>query len=227
MTQITIDSAVVTVALNKAYRLGHTYWQQADSELHSEQDKANGTHEKFRKLINDTLQAAQAGTKTVDRNIRVTDAVEPFKPLSDDEILWIAKSHGIDVYACNVLGFYTDLISTSPVQAAVEPVPDDIVAGALYDFLGYLTSRRTRITMSDRDDAGAAVDALVDWSKTRKINLTEARVRDWNTYTSPPDALKFRPDWSGVEVLAEELREAQKAMRLALVAFKYATMQVP
>ena len=171
--------------------------------------------------------AAQAGTKTVDRNIRVTDAVEPFKPLSDDEILWIAKSHGIDVYACNVLGFYTDLISTSPVQAAVEPVPDDIVAGALYDFLGYLTSRRTRITMSDRDDAGAAVDALVDWSKTRKINLTEARVRDWNTYTSPPDALKFRPDWSGVEVLAEELREAQKAMRLALEALKYATKQVP
>ena len=44
--------------------------------------------------------------------------VEPFKALSDDEILWIAKSHGIDVYACNVLGFYTDLISTSPVQAA-------------------------------------------------------------------------------------------------------------
>ena len=76
-------------------------------------------------LLNKTeqlRQAAQAGTKTVDRNIRVTDAVEPFKPLSDDEILWIAKSHGIDVYACNVLGFYTDLISTSPVQAAVAAV---------------------------------------------------------------------------------------------------------
>ena len=67
---------------------------------------------------------------------------------------------------------------------SVEPVPDDIVAGALYDFLGYLTTRRTRIIMSDRDDAGAAVDALIDWSKTRKINLTEARVRDWNNYTN-------------------------------------------
>lgn len=78
-----------------------------------------------------------------------------------------------------------DAVKRAQAQAAVEPVPDDIVAGALYDFLGYLTTRRTRITMSDRDDAGAAVDALVDWSKTRKINLTEARVRDWNTYTSP------------------------------------------
>ena len=75
-------------------------------------------------------------------------------------------------------------------QAAVEPVPDDIVAGALYDFLGYLTTRRTRITMSDRDDAVPAVDALVDWSKTRNINLTEARVRDWNRYTSQPDHTK-------------------------------------
>ena len=90
----------------------------------------------------------------------------------------------LDCPACGGSGHIGD------VQAAVEPVPDDIVAGALYDFLGYLTTRRTRITMSDRDDAGAAVDALVDWSKTRNINLTEARVRDWNRYTSQPDHTK-------------------------------------
>ena len=38
--------------------------------------------------------------------------------------------------------------------------------------------------------------------------------------TSPPDDLKFRPDWSGVDVLGEELHEAQKAMRLALKALQ-------
>jgi hypothetical protein len=64
-------------------------------------------------------------------------------------------------------------------------VPDEIVAGALYDFLGYLTSRRTRVTMSDRDTAGPAVDALIDWSKTRRINLVEARVKDWDSFTAP------------------------------------------
>ena len=74
------------------------------------------------------------------------------------------------------------------VSIQAEPVTDDIVAGALYDFLGYLTTRRTRVTMSDRDEAGPAVDALIDWSKTRKINLTEARVLDWNSYTTPPEA---------------------------------------
>jgi hypothetical protein len=67
-----------------------------------------------------------------------------------------------------------------------EPTPNDVVAGALYDFLGYLTSRRTRVTMSDRDEAGPAVDALVDWSKTRKITLEEARVEDWQNYTTQP-----------------------------------------
>jgi len=78
-------------------------------------------------------------------------------------------------------------------QPESEPVADDIVAGALYDFLGYLTSRRTRITMSDRDDAGAAVDALVDWSKTRKINLVEARVEDWNTHTKAAPVADYVP----------------------------------
>lgn len=74
-------------------------------------------------------------------------------------------------------------------QAGAEPVvvPESVIAGALYDFLGYLTSRRTRITLSDRDEAGAAVDALVDWSKTRKIRIEEdACVKDWEQYTHPP-----------------------------------------
>lgn len=41
---------------------------------------------------------------------------DPFKKLSDDEVLWIAQSHGIDVYASNPLAFYADLISTTPAQ---------------------------------------------------------------------------------------------------------------
>ena len=41
---------------------------------------------------------------------------EAFKKLSDEEVLWIAESHGIDVYSCNALAFYADLISTTPTQ---------------------------------------------------------------------------------------------------------------
>ena len=39
-----------------------------------------------------------------------------FKKLSDAQVLWLAESHGIDVYASNPLAFYADLISTTPAQ---------------------------------------------------------------------------------------------------------------
>jgi hypothetical protein len=107
------------------------------------------------------------------------------------------------------------------LDAPVEPVTDDVVAGALFDFLGYLTSRSARITMSATDNACAAVDALVDWSKTRKINLDEARVKDWNIYTAPPDTEGLRRDaeryrllrrgqhWSVVNGIGDTLRAHQ------------------
>ena len=41
---------------------------------------------------------------------------EPLKKLSDAQVLWLAESHGIDVYASNPLAFYADLISTTPAQ---------------------------------------------------------------------------------------------------------------
>ena len=40
----------------------------------------------------------------------------PFKKLSDDEVLWLAESHGIDVYACNTLAFYNDLIGATQAK---------------------------------------------------------------------------------------------------------------
>lgn len=47
---------------------------------------------------------------------RLVDLAQPFKKLSDDDVLWIAQSHGIDVSTCNPLAFYTDLLSNTPVQ---------------------------------------------------------------------------------------------------------------
>jgi len=49
---------------------------------------------------------------------------EAFKKLSDDEVLWLAQSHGIDVYACNPLAFYADLISNTSAQP-VPPAPKE------------------------------------------------------------------------------------------------------
>lgn len=49
------DSAdTAAIALRKAWQLGQTYWQQADSESYSQQDKSPATQERFSKLVSDT-----------------------------------------------------------------------------------------------------------------------------------------------------------------------------
>ena len=58
--------------------------------------------------ISDQLTAALAALRA--------QPADPFKKLSDAQVLWLAESHGIDVYASNPLAFYADLISTTPAQ---------------------------------------------------------------------------------------------------------------
>jgi hypothetical protein len=60
-----------------------------------------------------------------------------------------------------------------------QPVPHAVIAGALFDFMGWLTSRPKRIMLSSADDASPAVDAIKDFAKMRGLSLDEARVQDW------------------------------------------------
>lgn len=47
----------ITLALQRAYSLGQTYWQQADSDYTSEHRKSDVTHAKFKALIAETIAA--------------------------------------------------------------------------------------------------------------------------------------------------------------------------
>lgn len=120
----------------------------------------------------------------------------------------LKQAHEINADTLNAMQVEIDDWKARALKAeqAGESTPNDVVAGALYDFLGYLTSRRTRVTMSDRDEAGPAVDALVDWSKTRKITLEEARVEDWQNYTTPPQPAAQEP--TSAPPVVEQLVEA-------------------
>ncbi|MFG5777993.1 hypothetical protein ACFIQF_13040 [Comamonas sp. J-3] len=53
---------LVSLALRKAWQLGQTYWQQADSEFISQQNKSDATRAKFQALIDET-RAALATTQ--------------------------------------------------------------------------------------------------------------------------------------------------------------------
>ena len=61
-----------------------------------------------------------------------------------------------------------------------------IIAGALFDFMGWLTSRKERLVLSSTDEASPAVDAITDFAKMRGLSLDDARVQDW--VDAPPAA---------------------------------------
>ena len=65
-----------------------------------------------------------------------------------------------------------------------EPVAHPVIAGALFDFMGWLTSRKERIVLSSSDEASPAVDAIRDFAKMRSLSLDDAKVQNW--HTNPP-----------------------------------------
>ena len=71
----------------------------------------------------------------------------------------------------------------APVQ---EPVAHSVISGALFDFMGWLTSRNQRLTLSSTDDASPAAEAITDFAKMRGLSLNDARVQDWQDTTPQP-----------------------------------------
>ena len=69
-------------------------------------------------------------------------------------------------------------------QPEQKPVSHPVIAGALFDFMGWLTSRKERIVLSSADESSPAVDAIRDFAKMRGLSLDDAKVQDWNT--TPP-----------------------------------------
>ena len=82
-------------------------------------------------------------------------------------------------------------------QPAQEPVAHSVIAGALFDFMGWLTSRKERIVLSSADEASPAVDAIRDFAKMRGLSLDNAKVREW------------------IEALAQPVQPADLQKRLA------------
>jgi hypothetical protein len=62
---------------------------------------------------------------------------------------------------------------------------DQVIAGALFDFMGWLTSRNERLVLSSADNAGPAVEVIKEFAKMRGLSLDDARVQDWQDTTTP------------------------------------------
>ena len=91
---------------------------------------------------------------------------------------------------------------------------DSVIAGALFDFMGWLTSRPKRIMLSSADDASPAVDAITDFAKMRGLSLDDAKVQDWQDNTTPPAAPDLQAELDAtnrqVEILSDALAESRR-----------------
>lgn len=85
-------------------------------------------------------------------------------------------------YANDLFGLLSAAPATpsAPVQQSVREGMEMIVAGALFDFMGWLTTRPGSATFGDKYEAGVAVELLQEWAKTRDLNLSEAAVLSWS-----------------------------------------------
>lgn len=53
------------------------------------------------------------------------------------------------------------------------------VAGALFDFTAFLTSRKPRLVLGSEHDVTPAIGALREFAKLRNLSLDEAEVMRW------------------------------------------------
>jgi hypothetical protein len=53
----------ITKALRRAFSLGQTYWQQADSDSYKQNVESDETRQKFETLIVETLNGITGGSK--------------------------------------------------------------------------------------------------------------------------------------------------------------------
>ena len=72
------------------------------------------------------------------------------------------------------------------LEQQAEPVSHAVIAGALFDFMGWLTTRKERLVLSSTDNASPAADAIKDFAEMRGLLLDDAKVQDWQAYTTPP-----------------------------------------
>ena len=72
---LTIPRAVVEQALKRAYQLGQTYWQQADSDSWTQNKKSDETQVHFNALVTKTCEALQP--QAADDKIKALAAKAP------------------------------------------------------------------------------------------------------------------------------------------------------
>lgn len=76
-----------------------------------------------------------------------------------------------------------DTIYTRPQPQAEVRVPDGlplVISGAIFDFAGYLTTRKEVVEVGSTANASPMADLVKEWAELRGLSLDDAAVLSWN-----------------------------------------------
>ena len=113
-----------------------------------------------------------------------------------EPVAWLNRYHAAmvtqDRATAVAMGFTTPLYASPPCdewRPASEP-PEDamfsrgavaaIVAGAIYDFAGFMTTRSVSVSVGASEACGPVVDLITSFAEKRGLDLEDAAVQSWN-----------------------------------------------
>ena len=57
---------------------------------------------------------------------------------------------------------------------------NDKISGALFDFLGYLTTREETIKVGSKENVVPLIELFSEWAKLRELDTNYSDVLNWN-----------------------------------------------
>lgn len=107
---------------------------------------------------------------------------------------------------------------------SMKPMDDNLIAGALFDLMGFLTTREHAVTLGAKHDAVPAVDLLKEWAETRGLDLSNAEVIAWRDHAGAP--LCIGNGWGrGLNVSGSlEFADEDGAVRVVITAGQLKTI---
>ena len=205
------------------------------------------------KELAEHLEAYFKNAHRMDEVIAILRSLDPQKPAAwwypKGEQFALAKEDGSRPFAKVWEPLYAAPVAAQPPSQPVDPVHvintaidammrrDATIAGVLFDFMGWLTTRKERLCLSSADDASPAVTAITEFAKMRNLSLDNAMVTDWqfgaaqaskplsdepNMFWNHDDPESphrgigefLNDEWSQNGIAVGDIRRVQRAIRL-------------
>lgn len=129
--------------------------------------------------------------KALDHFRGATKMIEPSIGLISSEWACVGNEGMRFPERSDLIGGETDCIEEPPTDS-------QIIAGAIYDFAGFLTTRDRVIKVGATADAAPVADLIKEWANRRSLSLENAAVGSWEKALAEPDMGIDRGAWDDV-----------------------------